>query len=158
MTTCARTCSTKSSILKRNPAKPKSSKLTRSCVTSKPTTSTPFPTTSVTKWCTTRESSIPVPSKPTPTDTRKPSKTQVQAKPSQVTLLNFFELWTLCQRGRLRPLGSRHTLLLVKNQVSFVSLKSVFNLTLGCFGHFLSLPQASLVLVLGLKEGPGKEL
>ena len=35
----------------------------RSSETPKPTISTPFPTTSVTKWCTTRESSIPVPSK-----------------------------------------------------------------------------------------------
>ena len=41
-------------------------KPTRSCVTPKPTTSIPFPTTSVTSWCTTRESSIPVPFKTYP--------------------------------------------------------------------------------------------
>ena len=69
MTSCVRTCSTKSSTHKRNRAKPKSSKRTRSCVTSKPTISTPIQITRVISWSTTRESWIPVPSKPTLTDT-----------------------------------------------------------------------------------------
>ena len=39
-------------------------------MTPKPTISIPIPTTSITNWCTTRESSIPVPFKPTLTDTQ----------------------------------------------------------------------------------------
>ena len=68
MTSCVRTFSRKSNNLKNNRARPKSSKPTRSSETPKPTSSSPSQTTSVTSWCTTRESLILPLSKPIPTD------------------------------------------------------------------------------------------
>ena len=74
MTSCARTFSTKSNTLKKNRARPKSSKPTRSSETPKPTSSSPSQTTSVTNWCTTRESLTPLLSKPIPTDIKPDAK------------------------------------------------------------------------------------
>ena len=74
MTSCVRTFSTKSNTLKKNRARPKSSKPTRSSETPKPTSSSPSQTTSVTSWCTTRESlTLPL-SKPIPTDIKPDAK------------------------------------------------------------------------------------
>ena len=64
----------KSNSLKNNRARPKSSKFTRSSETPKPTSSSPSQTTSVTSWCTTRESLILPLSKPTPTDIKPDAK------------------------------------------------------------------------------------
>ena len=74
MTSCARTFSTKSNTLKYNRARPKSSKPTRSSETPKPSSSSPSQTTSVTSWCTTRESLTPPLSKPIPTDIKPNAK------------------------------------------------------------------------------------
>ena len=68
MISCVRTFSMKSNSLKNSRARPKSSKLIRSSETSKPTISSPSQTTSVTSWCTTKESLILTLSKPIPTD------------------------------------------------------------------------------------------
>ena len=74
MTSCGRMFSTKSNTLKNSRARPKSSKLTRSSETPKPTSSSPSQTTSVTSWCTTRESLILPLSKPIPTDIKPDAK------------------------------------------------------------------------------------
>ena len=74
MTSCARTFSRKSNSLKNNRARPKSSKPTRSFETPKPTNSSPSQTTSVTSWCTTRESLMLSLSKPIPTDIKPDAK------------------------------------------------------------------------------------
>ena len=69
MTSCARTFSTKSNTLKNNRARP-----TKSSETPNPTSSSPSQTTSVTSWCTTRESlTLPL-SKPIPTDIKPDAK------------------------------------------------------------------------------------
>ena len=77
MTSCARTFSMKSNSLKNSRARPKSSKPTRSFETPKPIISSPSQTTSVTSWCTTRESLILSLSKPIPTDTKPDAKLQL---------------------------------------------------------------------------------
>ena len=61
--------STKSRSHSSNPARPKSSKRTRSCEIPNTTNYTPSPITNVTSWCTTRESWILSLSRPTPTGT-----------------------------------------------------------------------------------------
>ena len=56
----------------KEPRQTKSSKATRLSETPKTTSSSPFPITSVTSWCTTRESPIPRPFKPILKDTKLP--------------------------------------------------------------------------------------
>ena len=79
MTSCARTFPMKSNSLKNSRARPKSSKLTRSFETPKPTVSSPSQTASVTSWCPTRESLILSLSKTIPTDTKPDAKPVLSA-------------------------------------------------------------------------------
>ena len=96
MTSCDKTSWTKSKSHSRTRAKPKSSKATRLSEIPKHTISSLLQTPSVTSWCTTRESSILPPFKPTLTDTKPPTKTRLHPSDLRVQVSPVRSpVWTL---------------------------------------------------------------